>query len=193
MKDLELRLHQSQASVEELSIQKIQIAQERQALEAHAKALESENRHLKQLLEANNIPLLRASPTSSQPTPMSDGSSRYNNIPLASDYVPQETMPEHHGSSAPSYKNTALSYSAPGNTSLAAYTTSVQSSMTAAQTPIYGADVSATLNNPIATSIRGPSQIEASNGLPSTAPNQRFPHPAFKDPHDPRFVDFIVE
>ena len=193
LKDLELRLNQSQASIEELSLQKNQISQEKQALEAHTKAVESENRHLKQLLEANNIPVLRASPANSQPTPIGDGSSQYNNVPLASDYVPQKSMPEHYGNNTPSYKNTAMSYSAPGNVPLATYNPSAQSSMTDPQIPAYSANGSSSRNNPNAISAEGVSQNETSSSLPVAALNQRFIHPAFKDPHDPKFVDFIVE
>lgn len=223
---MEHKVSSAKATVEALSLQKNQLADDKKALEARVDAYESQIRHMSQLLEANNIPFIRANMANSQHPPATDDPVTYSNAPPtnnyaplsssyappsnsfappansfappANSYLPQNSGPANYGGIGPSYKNSTMGYGTP-NITPTTYAPSIQGPIGATQTPAYSTNDPSMLGfttNPInnyAASSQGLSHFDNSQSLTTASYNRHLPHQAFKDPNDPKFVNFIME
>ncbi|KAL6720818.1 hypothetical protein ACLMJK_002743 [Lecanora helva] len=215
LKDLEMRLNQAQAAMEEITMQKDQAIEENKVLKAQAKACENENRQLKQLLRANNIPLIRAPGLNAQHNTTTKVMSVPMTTPQNNSYIPKNGVSGGYEDPAFSYKNASMSSTYPNGTATTSYPPTMPGVATTTDTAIFNSDAYSTAQMPtssVATytnSSQGLPQLENPNVLPVATSAQLDPltnptaaiygqgqvslHPAFKDPHDPRFVDFIID
>lgn len=193
MKDLELRLSQSQATAAEVSQQKDQITQEKKALETQMKAYETENRHLKQLLEANHIPLIRSATVNSYQPSAIASMSTHSNPSLADQSLAQ--------SDVPSYQNTANGYPLADNSAFTSYAPSMQCSTITSPNSAYSPNDPTALGfaaspmEGLATTPRGFNsfQVRDSNGYPASSFTPKAWPAVFKNPNDPKFIEFVME
>ena len=195
---MELRLNQSQASAAQVSLQKNQIAQEKKELESHIKAYEREIRQLKQLLEANNIPLIRTNTANAQPSATIKLSTP-SNPSSPNIYVASNDASQAYGVTIAGYQNNGINYGPPESATITPYIPAMQGSMHTINTSNCGPNAASALTfatnptNSYETSPVGFPPFNGSSGFPAADLAQSSLPPAFKDPNDPKFVEFIIE
>ena len=122
-----------------------------------------------------------------------------SNPSITRSYSAQSDPPETYGSIGNGYQNAGINYSPADATAISNYASPMQGSLSSGHTPIYSPNdpsvfgFAAASTNGYATSPQGFSPLEDSNIHPATSSAQEIFPPAFKDPSDPKFVNFIVE
>ena len=122
-----------------------------------------------------------------------------SNPSVTHSYSARSDTPEVYGSVGNGYQNAAINYGQTDVTAINSYASPMQGSLSTGHTPIYSPNDPSVFGFP-ATSSNGytpSSQVypstENSIAFPAISSAQEILPPAFKDPNDPKFVNFIVE
>ena len=185
-------------TVEQVGNEKLQITERFRILAESIDSVQAENRHLKQLLEANGIPFLRSRSRNHRQASFLGKVVTQSHPSLNSSAMTQSDSSDVYRSVTNGVQNLATN-NGQADAVMAASVPMAQGSSSALQTSIYppantGAiSVPPPSSNSLITSPQDFSPFNSTNLYGNGVTTQDFPPLPFKDPTDSTFINFVVE